>query len=274
MEHDAALGPERAARGQQEDVVRELQVRTAGYAPLKGTAHRPYDTVELDAHGAVGDRRLCLVDVAARRVLRTVQNPRLLTVVARREGARLEVTAPGLPALTAPVVPSGAGLTCDYWGRPVPLRLLEGPHAALLGEHLGRDVTLAEAPPAGVVYDGPTLTLLGTASLRDLGERLGRDMLAEAARFRATMVVETDEPYVEETWLGSALRVGTATLQAGVPVPRCAVVDHSPATGERDVRLLRALASYRPRNAAGEPAFGIYARTTGPGVVAPGPVVG
>jgi uncharacterized protein YcbX len=244
-----------------------LTVVSAGYAPVKGTAHRPHDVVELTPSGVAGDRGLCLVDLDRRRVLRTVQNPRLLTVLARRDGDLLTLTVPGAEPLTAPVERTAATVTCDYWGRPAELEVLRGPHAALLGDHLGKPVTLAAAPPAAVVFDGPTVTLVGTASLRDLGERTGRDLLAESARFRASLVVETDEPYVEETWRGRELRVGNANLRAGVPVPRCAVVDHSPITGEKDVRLLKALAAYRPLNAAGEPAFGIYARVTAPGTV-------
>lgn len=247
-----------------------LQVVSAGFAPLKGTAHRPLPEVRLDANGAVGDRALCLVDVAERKVLRTVQNPALLTVAARRDGEILEVTVPGHDPLAAEVEPTTETLPCDYWGRPVPLTLVDGPHAALLSEHLGREARLAAAPPAAVVYHGPGITLVGTASLADLGERTGLDLLAEAARFRATLVVETEEPYVEERWLGRELPVGTATIRIGVPIPRCAVIDHSPVTGLKDARLLKTLAGYRPRNAAGEPAFGVYADVVGPGAVTTG----
>jgi uncharacterized protein YcbX len=249
-----------------------LPVVTAGFAAVKGTAHLPRDAVRLAASGAVGDRALCLVDVAARRVLRTVQNPALLTVVAELDGDVLSVAVPGAAPLSAPVRRTTERLTCEYWGRPVELTLLEGPHDGALGAHLGRDVRLAAAPPAGVVFNGPGVTVLGTASLRDLGARLGRDLLAEAARFRATLVVGTERPYEEEGWLGRALRVGGATLRGGVPVPRCAVVDRSPATSAKDEAVLRTLASYRPRNAAGEPVFGIYADVVAPGVVGPSPI--
>jgi uncharacterized protein len=247
--------------------VRDLIVRSAGFAPVKGTAHHRHDAIEVTPSGAIGDRRLALVDLAARRVLRTVQNPGLLTVLARRDEDLLEVTVPGRDPLRAALEPTDRIVTCDYWGRPVDLAVVDGPHADLLAEHLGRPVALTRAPAAAVVYNGPSLTLVGTASLRELGERTGRDLVAESARFRATLVVETEEPFVEETWLGTELRAGSATLRAGVPVPRCAVIDHSPVTGEKDARLLKTLASYRPRNSAGEPAFGIYADVTTAGVV-------
>ena len=40
--------------------------------------------VTLDADGAVGDRRWCFVDPLAARVLRTVQHPSLMQVVAEQ----------------------------------------------------------------------------------------------------------------------------------------------------------------------------------------------
>jgi uncharacterized protein YcbX len=141
--------------------------------------------------------------------------------------------------------------------------LTDGPHAALCSRFLGRDVRLAAAPRGGVVFAAP-VALVGTASLQDLSQRVGR--LVEPARFRATFVVETDQPYVEDTWLGAEVRVGDAVLRVGGPVPRCAVIDHHPETGVKDARLLRSLVASRPTNAAGEPVLGVYADVVQPGV--------
>jgi hypothetical protein len=112
-----------------------------------------------------------------------------------------------------------------------------------------------------VVFADP-ITLVTTASLEALGERV------ESARFRATLVVETHEPWVEDSWLGRTTRVGDATIRVGGPIPRCAVIDHHPETGEKDARLLKALARTRPTNRAGEPMFGVYATVVTPGRVA------
>jgi uncharacterized protein YcbX len=210
----------------------------------------------------VGDRAWCLVDVAARRVLRTVQHPSLVGVVARVEDGVLSLTLPSGESVSAEPVPSGEVLECDYWGRRVPLELTSGSHAGLCSQFLGTDVRLAAAPRGGVVFDAP-VTVVGTASLRDLSTRVGR--LVEAARFRATLVVETDEPYVEDTWLGAEVAVGEAAIRIGGPIPRCAVIDHHPGTGEKDARLLKALVTSRPTNKAGEPVFGVYVDVVRPG---------
>jgi uncharacterized protein YcbX len=242
-------------------------VRRAGFAPVKGTRHLDLDRIVLDEQGAVGDRAWCLVDTTGARVLRTVQHPSLIGVVARAHGDELELTLPTGEAVSAPAPASGEELTCDYWGRPVGLALTDGPHAELLSGWLGKPVRLAASPRGGVVFADP-VTVVGTASLRDLAARVGREELAsQAARFRATLVVETEEPWVEDSWAGQEHAVGEAILRIGGPIPRCAVIDHHPVTGEKDVRLLTALARDRPTNRAGEPMFGVFATCVRPGRV-------
>lgn len=240
-------------------------VLRAGFSPIKGTRHLSLQQVTLDRYGAVGDRRLCLVDVTARRVLRTVQHPALTVVDARERDGVLSITVPdGRSAVGAPA-PTGERLVCDYWGRPAGLTLLGGPHGALLSDYLGKPVTLASAPPRAVVY-GAGVSLVTRPSLEDLAARAGTAV--DPARFRATFVIDTgDGPGAEDGWAGRELRLGTALVRVGGGIGRCAVIDIDPGTGERGSRLLRTLATYRPRNEAGEPCFGVYAEVIEPGVV-------
>ncbi len=247
-----------------------MRVVSVGFAPVKGTRHTSYDAVELAAGGPVGDRGLCFVDVAGRRVLRTVQNPSLVALAARREGDDLVVELPSGEVARGVPEPSGERLTCDYWGRPAELDLLDGPWAAAVSAHLGAPVRLVAARPGAVVYGAP-VSLVTTASLRDVAERAGRPALVgEAARFRASMVLDTgDEPYAEEAWAGREVRVGTAVLRVHAPIPRCAVVDLDPATGERGSGVLKALAG-RGVDRHGDPLFGVDAHVVVPGIVRPG----
>ena len=250
----------------------ELRVVRAGFAPVKGTRHLAYDRVMLDERGAVGDRSFALVvvdgsDSGIGRVLRTVQYPSLVAMRAELAGERLEVALPDGETVSAEPVATGETVTCDYWGRQVDLELVDGPHAKLFSRWLGRSVHLARAQRGDVIFAG-SLTITTTASIRDLAERAAHPALEEqAARFRSTVVVDADEPYVEEQWVGRTFKVGEATVKIGVPVPRCAVIDVDPETGTRDVRLLKTLTGYRPRNRAGEPAFGMFAEVLTPGVV-------
>ncbi|NYD43171.1 MOSC domain-containing protein [Nocardioides panaciterrulae] len=249
-----------------------MHVARVGFAPVKGTRHPAYDRVTLAEHGPVGDRAFCLVDVAGRRVLKTVQNPSLVAIRSAWDGAVLSMVLPsGEVACSAPE-PTGEELVCDYWGRPATLALLAGPHAALASSYLGADVRLAAAPPGQVVYGAP-VTLVSLASLRSLADSLGRPELArEPARFRPTIVVDDLEPWAEESWVGRTVRLGDATVRVNALVPRCAVIDLDPVTGVPSAPVLKALAD-RPAPAAdGTPElpFGVDAFVVAPGAVRPG----
>lgn len=245
----------------------ELVVRRAGFAPVKGMRHLALEAIQLDAHGAVGDRAWCLVNPDEARVLKTVQHPSLIGVVARAEGDVLDLSLPTGDATRATAGRTGETITCDYWGRAVELDLTDGPHGELVSDWLGRRVRVAAAPRGGVVFGDP-LTVVGTASLRELARRTGHAGLADqAGRLRATLVVETDEPYVEDSWAGREFSVGDAVVRVGGPVPRCAVIDHHPETGAKDARLLAALVRARPTNRVGEPMLGAYATCVAPGRV-------
>ncbi len=244
--------------------MRRLAVRGAGFSPVKGMRHLEHDVVRLDERGAVGDRAFCVVDPATARVLRTVQHPSLLSVAARAGDGLLSMAMPTGEIVAAEPTPSGESVACDYWGRTVDLALLDGPHAEAISDLLGQDVRLAAAPRGAVVFAAP-ITIIGTASLRALTDTM--QQAVAAARFRATLVVETDEPWVEDSWPGTEVRVGEARLRIGGPIPRCAVIDHHPETGVKDLRLLKALVGQRPTNEAGEPMFGVYAECVGAGIV-------
>ncbi len=249
-----------------------MRVAAVGFAPVKGMRHASYDALVLDRHGPVGDRAFCLVDVARRRVLKTVQNPSLVAIRASWDGSVLRLALPsGEVACSAPE-PTGEELVCDYWGRPATLALLGGPQAALASSYLGADVRLAAAPPGQVVYGAP-VTLVSLASLRSLAAGLGRPGLAaEPARFRPTLVLDDLDPWAEEGWVGRTVRVGEAAVRVNALVPRCAVVDLDPATGVPDAPVLKALADRPDPATAGAPElpFGVDAFVVTPGVVHPG----
>ena len=247
-----------------------MHVARVGFAPVKGTRHASYDAVRLDDRaGPVGDRAFCLVDVAGRRVLKTVQNPSLVAIRSTWDGSRLTLTLPSGEAATSAVTPTGEQVVCDYWGRPAPLTLLDGPHAALASSYLGADVRLAAAPPGAVVYGAP-VTLVSLASLRALATSMGRPELArEPARFRPTVVVDDLEPWVEESWVGRTVRLGDASVRVNALVPRCAVIDLDPASGVASAPVLKALAA-RPDPPAPDLPLGVDAFVVTSGVVRPG----
>lgn len=244
-----------------------MRVQRTGLTVLKGARHEALGSVDLAADGPVGDRVLCLVDRSRGRVLRTVENPGLLRSRARWESGVLSVDLDGRTLRGTPAA-TGEVLDVDYWGRRASVRACTGPWAAAFSAHLGLDVLLCRSQRPGEVVYGAPVSLVTTSSLRRLEEHLGRPVASE--RFRATVLVATGAApaHVEDTWVGRTLRVGTATVLVRGLLPRCAVVDLDPTTGQRDAPVLRTLAAYRLD--AGEITFGVDAVVLAPGSVRTG----
>ena len=243
-----------------------MRIDRIGLTSLKGARHLARDSVDLSSEGPVGDRVFCLVDPARGRVLRTVENPSLVRTVARWDAGILSVDLPGSTGEGAPT-PTGEVAKVDYWGRTAAVEVVEGPWARAYSDYLGYDVVLARSVNPGEVVYGGSVTLLTTASMRLLSERVGRDV--DSARFRSTFLLEADdEPHAEDSWVGRRLRLGEATVLVRGTVPRCAVVDLDPETGLDRAPVLRTLAGYRRGDT--EVHFGVDAVVVSPGVVRAG----
>lgn len=243
-----------------------MHVARVGLTPVKGCRHRTQDEVLLAATGPRWDRVFCLVDPRTDRCLRTVDHPSLLQAVASWDGTALSLDVPG-DVLVGEPGPTGDVREVDYWGRAVRVERVAGPWGEALSDHLGREVSLAATAPGEVVY-GAAVSVVTRGSLAQLGSEVGAPV--DGARFRATLELDRTGggPAGEEHWAGRRLRVGSAEVRVRGPVSRCAVVDLDPATGVRDLAVLRTLARRAPE-AAGAP-FGVDAEVTRPGWVRSG----
>lgn len=249
-------------------------VSRVGFTPIKGTRHQSLPEVRLERSGPVGDRRFCLVDPEASRALRTVENPRLVAVVADLDDRRLRARFPDGHEACDTVVVGDRILGFDYWGRQVTGRVVDGPWADSFSDHVGRRVVLVACAPGDVVF-GDSVTVITTSGLAALGH--ASSTLVDAARLRATLVVDDhqDEPCVaapgEVGWPGRLLAVGSAVVEITDVVARCAVIDIHPVTGVRDGRLMKTLGRIAGRDDTfGDPVFGVQGRVLRPGVVRPG----
>jgi MOSC domain-containing protein len=194
--------------------------------------------------GLIGDRRHAVADgrgeaLSARRA------PALLGYRARAadresgEGAEVET-------------PRGRRLS---WDDPELARELSAA--------LGRPVRLEHSPLG--VFDAAPVHLVSDASLGAVEGWLEDEI--DRRRFRPNLVVETAEgrPFAEDAWVGRRLAVGDAlVLEVVSPTERCVVTTIDPDTGERDKRVLAALARERDN------LFGVYARVASPGWAAVG----
>ncbi len=91
-----------------------------------------------------------------------------------------------------------------------------------LGGHMGARVRVT---PEGDVshQDGASVSVVGTASLDWCREHLQVD--ADVRRLRTNLLVATTEPFVEETWAGTVIRVGDVELEVVERTERCRMID-------------------------------------------------
>ncbi|PZR34960.1 MOSC domain-containing protein [Caulobacter segnis] len=113
--------------------------------------------------------------------------------------------------------------------------------AAFLGEEANGPLRVIEGPGAHRFMDSKSgfVSVVNLASVRDLGQRLGREL--DPLRFRANLYVEGWPAWVENDWTGRALAIGGATAEVLKPIVRCAATHVDPDTGARDADLVKAL---------------------------------
>lgn len=125
-----------------------------------------------------------------------------------------------------------------------------------LSTRMGLPVHLA---PEGEVphQDMGSVSLIGTATLRWCAHEWGID--ADPRRLRVNLVVDTTEPFVEESWITRTVTVGTATLRIAQRVPRCRMIDIAQDGVRATGGWLKPLAADR------EMAVAVYADVVRPG---------
>lgn len=107
--------------------------------------------------------------------------------------------------------------------------------------------------------DGGEISLVGTASLAWCTENLQCD--ADPRRLRTNIVIETDEPFIEETWVGKTIQLGEAVLEIVERTERCRTIELAQDGLQESTRWLKNLAAERDMRLA------VYARVLTPGRV-------
>lgn len=101
--------------------------------------------------------------------------------------------------------------------------------------------------------DTGAISLISRATLRHLEQHFGLDI--DLRRFRQNLIVETedDTPYIEDSWVGRQLQVGSGVRLAVIrPIQRCVMINVDPQSATRDPRMLKGI------NALRDNCLGVY----------------
>ena len=132
----------------------------------------------------------------------------------------------------------------------------------VLGDEVNGPLKVLPAPGAHRFMDDANgfISIINLASVRDLAARIGRPV--DPRRFRANLYVEGWPAWSENQASGSTISLGEAEAVAVKPITRCMATHVDPATGERDMDVVRSLFE-----AYGHHHCGLYARVTRSGLV-------
>jgi uncharacterized protein YcbX len=225
-------------------------VRELWRYPVKSMGGERLDEAEVSWHGVAGDRRWAFVRPGLERSsfpwLTIREHPVMghfrpsfrdpgapeesPTIVRTPDGAELDVTDPALAELL------GDGLRLMKQNRGIP--------------------------------DIAPLSLMTTATIAGLSALVDANL--DVRRFRPNLLVEPagDDPFPEDAWVGSVVRIGEARMRVDQRDRRCVMINVDPDTTTRDPAVLKAVARERGT------CVGVYGTTVQPGRVAVGdPVV-
>lgn len=237
--------------------------------PVKGLRPEPLDAIALaSGAGVLHDRRFAVARGDTKLSAPSHWLPKQRFVMLMRDtalarvGCRLDLAA-GTLELTAPDRPACRAA----FGSPPERERLDAYLNDVLGARREGPARVVEAGPQSFT-DVPQncLSIINLASVRELEGQVGKPI--DPLRFRANLYVDGVPAWAEFDWVGGAIRIGEAVLQVPARIPRCAATGVNPATGIRDVNVVKAM-----RAAYGHYDMGVYAEVVAPGRIAVGDVV-
>ncbi|MEX2247583.1 MAG: MOSC domain-containing protein [Dehalococcoidia bacterium] len=239
-------------------------------SPVKSLALVALDRAHVGPDGIYEDRRFFLSDERGRLITQREYGSLVRIMPSyTREPEQLRLRFPnGSEAAAAPR--EGESIIVRFFGkRDVEGTVVEGPWAAALSAFTGRPLRLVRA--ARTAFDALPVSLCSDASVAALRAQT-EGVAVDARRFRPNFVLSGLGAHGEDAWVGRSVRIGAAVVHMRLRDPRCAIINHNPDTGERDLNTLKVITSYRtdqPR----EVNFGVYGTVEREGVVAVGDTV-
>ena len=212
--------------------------------PVKGLSPQPLNTAQLNVDGLLpDDRRFAIarrrgtgassIDgwVQKRHFVTLVRDHRLamLESIYHATEERLEIRRAGRPV--------AAGTITTSTGRDLIDQFLN----AFLENEPGLSVGIVQAPDSVHFTDKQPayLSIINLASVKDL-ERVTRAPV-DPLRFRGNILVSGLPPWIERSWIGDTITVGSVQLKVAEQIGRCAATEVNPETGNRDMPITKAL---------------------------------
>lgn len=210
--------------------------------PVKAMGGEVLDFVELDERGLIGDRGWAVVTADGK--FASVKDSRRF----RRHDEVFEYAAT--------ISSSGVFVTGHqgHWQAGDPALDEE------LSRRLGAPVRLQPEQDVSF-FDSSPVSVVGTATLEWF--RANGDIDADHRRLRANLLVETEEPFVEDSWTGADLRVGAVRLHVTRQITRCRFIDQAQNGLETTTEWLKALGTRAAQLA-------VYAEVLTPGLIRAG----
>lgn len=229
--------------------------------PIKSCRRVEVDSVTASPTGLAGDREWQVISGIKPVTQRS--NKRLALVSAEPIEGGLRLATPGHPTIEVERPVAADTTSGSLIGVKVDAGDAGDRAARWFSEILDEDVRLVAMPTGGTltqpaeldVFDQPIafndlspVLVANTASHAWLAERASEPFPID--RFRSNIVVETDQPFAEDTW--AAFRIGQSELRQGVIWPRCAVPQVDQESGERRKEPAGVLKAHRWCTAAPE----------------------
>jgi uncharacterized protein YcbX len=231
--------------------------------PVKSLQGEQLSEAHIDADGVRGDRCWGIRDTDTGRILTGRREPRLLLAAARSvDDGQPEITLPNGECLHGAGPQTNGGLS-NWLDRPVSLEAA-GDSPAGRAEFFA-DATDDTSPaiewtmPSGRFVDAMALLVLTTASLR-AGSELHSAGDWDTRRFRPNLLIDIDaDRWIEDSWCGRVLHVGTVTIVPAQPCVRCTMVTRPQPGLARDLDIYKTLSRHH------DGTFGVWTQVQTPG---------
>jgi uncharacterized protein len=239
--------------------------------PVKSLRGEAVSVAVVTADGVEGDREWGIQDVDTGRILTARREPSLLLAAATLQDDGLPlIELPTGERCVGPGAPTDASLSA-WLGRAVRLVAaidLPPSRAEFFADATDDSSTALEwTMPSGRFVDALPVLLLTTASLRK-GQSLHPDGQWAVERFRPNVLIAVDgEGWVEDSWCGHTVHIGTAAISPVTPCERCTMVTRPQPDLDRDLMIYKVLARHHGGT------FGVWSAVAAPGTIAVGDAV-